>query len=95
MSRLVVACYTRCLADGSDQRLALVAHVEQDSGESCTSELALVWHDATLADFARLEFDAEELVGAVECIEERFWSLEREACRVANVRQRMGAGAAA
>lgn len=97
MSRLVVACYQRIdsyLQPAGDP-IALVAHVEQLEGDSVDSPFCLVWHDATLADFKRLDFDAEELMGAVEVIEARFQELEDESCRLASVRQRLGSEAAA
>ena len=92
MARLTVASYRRW--DGetlTETPVALVAHVAQDSGDYCTSELCVVWHDATIADMTRLGFDAEERVGAVEAISERFWANEAEALRVARARQRDGA----
>lgn len=87
--KLTVAAYRRVHADtGLDngEPLALVAHCEQ-SGD----DVLVKWHDATLADMARLEFSDAERIGAGECIEQRFFENEREACRLAYVRQRVAA----
>lgn len=90
MAKLVVAAYRRWNDEtGTETPVALVAHVAQDSGYFFGgSELCVVWHDATLADLRRLEFDAEELVGAVEAVTERFWQNEERAIRRSILRQR-------
>lgn len=88
-ARLVVATYRRWNdATGLETPVALVGHVAQDAGHACSSELCVVWHDATIADMDRLGFDAEERAGAVEAMSERFWANEAEAIRVASARQR-------
>jgi hypothetical protein len=88
VSALVTATYRRWNADlTAFTRVPLVAHVTQDAG-CCGSELCVVWHESTMADMARLGFDGEEYVGAVEAIEARFWELEERACARESVKQR-------
>jgi hypothetical protein len=41
-----------------------------------------------MADMARLDFDAEEYVGAIEAIEARFQESEERACARESARQR-------
>lgn len=86
--RLVRTGYARCLPDGGDVSVELVAEVAQDGGGSCDSELLVIWTDETLAKLADLEFGMEELVGAQEAIEAAYWESEREECRHSNLRQR-------
>lgn len=94
--KLTVCTYRRWNdATGTESHVQLVAHVAQDSGTHCDSELCLVWHDQTIADMKRLEFSAEEYLGATEAIEARFNENEREQIRLASVRQRQGSEVAA
>jgi hypothetical protein len=82
--KLIVCTYRKWSdATGLETPTALVAHCEQFGDALC-----VIWHDATIADMARLGFDAEEYVGAIEAVEERFWQSEEESCRLAGVRQR-------
>ncbi len=87
----ITTTYQRVHADTGLNRgepLTVSADVLQDSGFGFLSETLVIWTDETLALFAALELDAEELLGCEEAIENEFWEGEREACRVASVRQR-------
>lgn len=83
---IITAAYALDRADDDDRLLLIEAEVEQDGGEHTDSELCLIWTDETLAKFARLELDAEELVGCVEAIREAHWNSEAEECKRARMR---------
>jgi hypothetical protein len=82
--------FTRGGAWLRDTPVEVTAEVEQFG-----DLLLVLWTPETMAALAELRFDGEELVGAQEAIEEAHHQAEREACRVASVKQRMGATEAA
>lgn len=92
--RTITAIYKRDveLTNGNvaHDTIELEAECEQFGDAVC-----IVWTDACLATIAAAGLDGEELVGCDECMTEAFFESEREACRVASVRQRVGAERAA
>ncbi len=73
-----------------DTQIELTAECEQ-----VIDEIVVIWTDETREKLADLGLDGEELVGCNEAITEAFWESEREECRLASVRQRLGAEEAA
>lgn len=63
--------------------------------EQLGDDVVVIYTDETLAKLAELNFDGEELLGVEECLAEAFWASEREACRLASIKQRAGAEVAA
>ena len=68
--------------------VAITAHVYQDSGMGCSSELLILWTDD--ADAVMADFDAEERIGAQEEIEKRYWANEQADCALVRVAQQTG-----
>lgn len=57
-------------------------------------EVTIAYTLETLERLAVLGLTTEELIGCDEAAEEAFWESEREACRLANTRQRNATEAA-
>lgn len=59
--------------------------------EQLGDKVLVIWTDETLARIVALDLDDEERDGCEEAIEEAFFQHEQEQCRLASVRQRLGA----
>lgn len=86
---LVRATYMRMIerfgAYMGDEPIEIEAPVTQRG-----DDLIVPWIEVS----ADVDLDDEEVIGAQEAAEEKFWSLEAEACRVSKVRQSLGTEAA-
>lgn len=85
VSTIYLRCIERFGAYMGDEPIEISAPVTQRG-----DDLIVPWIEMS----ADVDLDDEEVIGALEAAEEKFWSLEAEACRVSKVSQQMGTVAA-